>query len=127
MVDTRPKDLPDASLPLGSDNKFVVDQDIGGVNSTTAFDIVESVAPVSSQMEAEVGADNIKRMTALRVKQSIQSQIGVTLASYAQGQLAEDAVPKTRTITAGDNIDGGGTLENNITISLATNVDYGIL
>lgn len=127
MVDIRPKDLPPAILPLGSNNKLVVDQDVRGVNNATVFDIVDSVAPVASQAEAAAGADNVKRMTALRVKQSIQSQIGVTLASYAQGQLADNAVPKTRTITAGDNIEGGGTLENNITISLATNVDYGIL
>ena len=127
MVDIRPKDLPGASLPLGASNKLIVDQDVGGVNNVTPFDLVESVAPVATQSEAQTGTDNIKRMTALRVKQSIQSQIGITLASYEQGQLADNAVPKTRTVTAGDNIDGGGTLENNITISLATNVDYGIL
>lgn len=127
MVDIRPQDLPGASLPLGASNKLIVDQDLGGVNNVTPSDLVESVAPVASQSEAEIGADNIKRMTALRVKQSIDSQIGVTLASYSQGQLADNAVPKTRSVTAGDNIDGGGTLENNITISLATNVDYGIL
>ena len=127
MVDIRPKDLPGASLPLGASNKLIVDQDLGGVNNATPFDLVESVAPVVSQSEAEIGTDNVKRMTALRTKQSIASQIGLTLASYSQGQLADNAVPKTRTITAGDNIDGGGTLENNITISLATNVDYGIL
>lgn len=127
MVDIRPKDLPGASLPLGASNKIIVDQDLGGVNNATPFDLVESVAPVASQAEAVAGADNTKRMTALRVKQSIASQIGLTLASYSQGQLADNAVPKTRSVTAGDNIDGGGTLENNITISLATNVDYGIL
>lgn len=127
MVDIRPKDLPTALLPLGASNKLIVDQDLGGVNSVTPSDLVESVAPVASLSEAEIGADNVKRMTALRVKQSIASQIGLTLASYSQGQLAENAVPKTRSVTAGDNIDGGGTLENNITISLATNVDYGIL
>lgn len=127
MVDIRPKDLPGASLPLGASNKLIVDQDVGGVNNVTPFDLVESVAPVATQSEAQTGTDNIKRMTALRVKQSIASQIGVTLASYAQGQLAENAVPKTRSVIAGGNIDGGGTLENNITISLATNVDYGVL
>ena len=127
MVDIRPKDLPGASLPLGSNNKLIVDQDIHGVNNATPFDLVESVAPVASQAEAEIGADNVKRMTALRVKQSIASEVGVSIASYAAGQAGLNAVQPSRQVIAGDNIDGGGTLENNITISLATNVDYGIL
>lgn len=127
MVDIRPQDLNPAVTPIDADSPIIIDQGLAGVNRTTSNEMVNAVAPVASQSEAEVGADNIKRMTALRVKQSIASEVGVSVASYAQGQLAENAVPKTRSVIAGDNIDGGGTLENNITISLATNVDYGIL
>ena len=92
MVDIRPSQLPDAILPLGSNNKLVIDQDVVGVNKATVFDIVDSVAPVATQAEAVAGADNVKRMTSLRTKQSIASEVGVTLASSSQGAKADSAV-----------------------------------
>lgn len=119
MVDIRPKDLPGASLPLGASNKLIVDQDLGGVNNATPFDLVESVAPVASQAEAEIGANNVKRMTALRVKQSIASEVGVSVASYAAGKAGLSAVQPSRQVIAGAGTVGGGDLSADRTIALS--------
>lgn len=92
MVDILPRDLPDATLPLESGDDIIVDQQARGVNKTNATGVVDSVAPVASQSDAEVGVDNVKRMTALKTKQSIASEVGNTIASYAAGQAGLSAV-----------------------------------
>lgn len=92
MVDIRPNILPDAILPLRSGDALIVDQGADGVRKTDPVSITDSVAPVATQPEASTGTDNVKRMTPLRTKQSISSEVGVTIASNSQGVKADSAV-----------------------------------
>jgi len=92
MVDIRPNALPDAILPLRSGDAIIVDQGADGVRKTDPISMTDSVAPVATQSEAQTGTDNTKRMTPLRTKQSIASEVGVTLASNSQGVKADSAV-----------------------------------
>jgi len=92
MVDIRPKDLPAAILPLRTGDAVIVDQGADGVRQTNPISFTDSVAPVATQSEAQTGTDNTKRMTPLRTKQSIASEVGVTLASSSQGAKADSAV-----------------------------------
>lgn len=88
-----PRDLPDAVLPLGQDDTFIVDQGAGAlVSKCKAPAIVDAVAPLATQTEAEIGTNNVKRTSPLRVKQSIAAEVGVTVASYAAGQAGLSAV-----------------------------------
>jgi len=75
---------PDASSLLVFDN--------GVMRKGTFGSAADAIRPVASQSEAEAGADNAKTMTPLRAKQSIASEVGVTLASKAQGDLANTAL-----------------------------------
>lgn len=52
------------------DSLLVMDDGVK-MSRTTTQAVVDAVAPVASQGEAEAGVDNTKRMTSLRVKQSI--------------------------------------------------------
>lgn len=91
MVDIRPNQLPPLS-PLEANDVVIVDQGADGVRQGTSQQIVDFVAPVVTQAEAIAGSDNVKRMTALRVKQSIASEVGISIASNAQGTKADSAV-----------------------------------
>lgn len=62
------------------------------MQQTTISNAVNSAVPVISQAGAEAGSDNEQRMTALRTKQSIASEVGVSIASNAQGELADSSV-----------------------------------
>lgn len=92
MVDIRPNALPNAITPLRETDSIIVDQGPDGVRKASPFESVNSVAPVATQAEAVAGSDNTKRMTSLRTKQSIASEVGVTLASNTQGAKADSAV-----------------------------------
>lgn len=76
---------PNASSLLAMDNGLAMQR-------TTVKKVVDAGAPVASQAEAQAGVDNDKRMSALRVKQSIASEIGATIASASQGAKADSAV-----------------------------------
>lgn len=92
MVDIRPQDLNPAVTPIDADSPIIIDQGLAGVNRTTSNEMVNAVAPVASHPEAEVGTNDVKRMTALKTKQSIASEVGVSIASYAQGAKADSAL-----------------------------------
>lgn len=92
MVDIRPNQLPSAIIPLRETDSLIVDQGVDGVRKTTPSAMTDSVAPVATQAEAVAGTDNTKRMTSLRTKQSIASEIGVSLASLSQGVKADSAI-----------------------------------
>jgi len=92
MVDIRPKDLPPAILPLRTGDAVIIDQGADGVRQANPISFTDSVAPVATQSEAQTGTDNTKRMTPLRTKQSIASEIGVSIASNSQGDKADSAV-----------------------------------
>lgn len=72
-------------------NRIAIDNGTA-MQQTTIENAVNSAAPVATQSEAQVGIDNSKRMTSLRVKQSIAAEVGVTIASKDQGDLANSAV-----------------------------------
>ncbi len=92
MVDIRPSQLNPAITPLREDDVIIVDQGVSGINKASVLETVNSISPVASQSEAVAGADNTKRMTPLRTKQSIASEVGVTLASNTQGAKADSSV-----------------------------------
>lgn len=86
----RPTLLPPRANPVASE---VVPSDNGGqVAGVTWKDGVNAGRPVASQAEAVAGTDASKSMSALTTKQSIASEIGATIASKAQGDLAASAV-----------------------------------
>lgn len=76
--------VPTASAQIAFDD--------GQMKRGSVSDLADGVRPVASQSEAEAGADNVKVMTPLRVDQAITAKIGVSIASKAQGDLANTAV-----------------------------------
>lgn len=85
------REIPGAIAdPIGSD---LIAMDNGTqMRKTTVKKVVDAGAPLASQAEAQAGTDNDKRMSALRTKQSISSEVGVTIASKVQGDLASTSV-----------------------------------
>lgn len=65
---------PDASSLIVFDN--------GVMRKGTVGSMADAVRPVASQGEAQAGADNAKVMTPLRVKESIATEVGVTVQGY---------------------------------------------
>lgn len=95
MADIRINDLPTATgptAPNGTDNIAI---DGLTTRKTTISALGDISVPVASQAEAEAGVNAVKRMTPLTTKQSISSEVGDTIASAAQGALADGAVQKT--------------------------------
>lgn len=134
MVDIRPNALPDAILPLRTGDELIVDQGSDGVRKVDPFALADSTAPIATQSEAQVGTDNTKRMTPLRTKQSIASEVGVTLASNAQGAKADSAVQSVNgktgssvTIVKGDvglgNVDNTSDVNKPISIAQQSALD----
>lgn len=82
MADIRINDLPNEETPNPSEFLAV---DGASTRKTTIQSAVNSGAPVSSQAQAQSGTDNNARMTPLSTKQSIASEVGVTIASKASG------------------------------------------
>lgn len=92
MADIRIKDLPLATggtAPTGADAVAI---DGLTTRKTTISALGDVAVPVASQAEAEAGDNSSKRMTPLTTKQSIASEVGDTIASAAQGALAESAL-----------------------------------
>ena len=85
------RDIPGAEGTPNASSLVAMDNGIS-MQKTTVKKVVDAGAPVASQAEAQEGADNDKRMSALRVKQAIAAQVGVTIASKAQGDKADTAV-----------------------------------
>lgn len=72
MASIRPADLP-AAGSVSNDDITIVDTG-AGVFKATPSQIVDAATPLASQVEAEAGTNNAKRMTPLRVKQAISAQ-----------------------------------------------------
>lgn len=103
MADIRINDLPEATNPVATENVAI---DGSATRRTTIQKLVDAGAPVASQSEAEAGENNSKRMTALRVKQSIAAEIGDTIASATAGALAVTALqPADVGVSVGDMIE----------------------
>lgn len=105
MADIRINQLPEEIAPVATEN---VPIDGASTRRTTIQAFVNAGAPIASQAEAEAGVNAIKRMTPLTTKQSIASEIGVSIASAAQGALADTALQPddigttAGTVAAGD-------------------------
>lgn len=89
MADIRINQLPTENNPVATENVAI---DGATTRKTTIQKMVDVGAPVASQAEAEAGVNATKRMTPLTVKQSIASEVGVTVASASQGALASTAL-----------------------------------
>ena len=89
MADIRINQLPEEVSPVSSENVAI---DAASTRRVTIQRLVDAGAPVASQAEAEAGVNAVKRMTPLTTKQSIASEIGISVASAAQGALAASAV-----------------------------------
>lgn len=89
MADIRINQLPAGGGPVATD---FVPLDNGSTRKATVQSIVEIGRPAASQAEAEAGTNPTKVMTPLTTKQSIASEVGVSIASAAQGLLASTAL-----------------------------------
>jgi hypothetical protein len=112
------RDIPGAVVTDPNPSNLIPMDNGTIMQKTTISSAAQMAIPLASQAEAEAGADNFNRMSALRVKQSIASEVGVSVASAANGTLASTAVQPDRTISAGTGLTGGGTLAANRTIAL---------
>lgn len=83
------RDMTQTGVPSAS-SQIVFDD--GTMKRGTVGSMADAVRPVASQSEAQSGSDNAKTMTPLRVKESIASEVGVSIASKAQGDLANSAL-----------------------------------
>lgn len=92
MADKRISELPLATGPISAVPSDVLPIDGSTTRKVPLSVIGDVIVPVSSQAEAEAGTNNTKRMTPLTTKQSIASEVGVSLASSSQGSLADTAL-----------------------------------
>lgn len=92
MADIRIKDLPLAATPSASQFLPI---DLTNTEKATIQTVVELGRPTASQAEAEAGINPTKAMTPLTTKQSIASEVGVSIASAAEGDLAVTALQPT--------------------------------
>ncbi len=75
----RPTVLPPRASPVASE--VTVSDNGASVAGVTWADGVNAAAPVASQLEAEAGVDNSKRMTPLTAKQAIDAQVPPKISS----------------------------------------------
>lgn len=89
MANIRIKDLPLEGAPKFDDR---VPLDLSTTRQATVEAFVLAGRPTASKPEAEAGTDPKKAMTPLTTRQAIEGQIGNSIASAAQGALADSAV-----------------------------------
>jgi len=128
------REIPGGVVADPSENDRIAIDNGSAMQQTTIVNVVNSGAPVATQEEAIIGTDNSKRMTALRVKESIESEIGVSIASNTQGDLADSAVQTVNgeigpdvTLTKGDvglgNVDNTSDLAKPVSTATQTALD----
>lgn len=94
-----PRNLPAASVVPG-DAAIIIDTG-SAIQKADPLKVVDAAAPIASQSDAETGSDNVNRMTALRVKQAIDT-LGVSAADLASHDPGKGAGMVA--------VQGGGTL-----------------
>lgn len=113
MSDIRIKDLPLATggtAPVGTD-AVAID---GLTTRRTTITALGNVAvPIASQATAEAGVNATERMTPLTTKQSIASEVGVTIASAAEGDLASTALQPGDAATPAQGVKADAALPRN--------------
>lgn len=110
MSDIRINSLPSEPNPSATDNLAI---DGATTRRATAQAVVDAGAPVASQAEAQAGTDAVKRMTPLTTKQSIASEVGVSIASKAQGDLASTALQPGEAATPAQGVKADAALPRN--------------
>lgn len=92
MADIRISQLPLATGPTAPAPADVVALDGATTRKAPLSALADSIRAMASQAEAEAGTNADKGMSPLTTKQSIAYEIGVTLASVAQGAKADTAM-----------------------------------
>lgn len=92
MADIRIKDLPLATGPTAPAPADVVALDGTTTRKAPLSSLAEVIRPVATQAEAEAGTNAVKAMTPLTTKQSIASEVEVSIASASQGALAATSI-----------------------------------
>lgn len=82
MADIRINQLPAGGGPVATD---FLPLDNGSTRKATVQQVVEIGRPSASQAEAEAGTNPTKAMTPLTTKQSIASEVGVSVQAYDAG------------------------------------------
>jgi hypothetical protein len=96
----RPKDLP--PKPDINPNARIAADDETRVWGPTIAEAVGQARPFATQAQAAAGTSTTATMNPLTTKQSITSEVGVSLASKAQGDKADSAVLGADFVTVGD-------------------------
>lgn len=92
MADIRINALPLATGPTAPSALDNVAIDGASTRRSTLSGLADAIRPVASQAEAEAGVNAVKAITPLTAKQSIASEVGVSLASHTQGMKADSAL-----------------------------------
>jgi hypothetical protein len=100
VADIRISELPLATGPTAPAPTDVVAIDGLTTRKSVLSELANAIRPVASQAEAEAGVNATKVMSAVNVKQSIASEVGGTIASAAQGSLADTALQASDVGTA---------------------------
>lgn len=133
MANILPRDLPAAGT-VNPASALIID-DGSGVKKATPAEVVDSGAPVNSQVEAEAGVVNTGRMTPLRVSQAIAAlgvsqvvlasteganMVGVTHAeTYGTGTLGQRYAQEVWVTDAPYNADPTGATDSAAAIQAA--------
>jgi hypothetical protein len=88
ITPVRIKDLPSGTALQSK----MLAMDLTATERASIKDVVFAGRPSASQVEAEEGTNFESAMTPLTTKQSIAYEVGITIASKAQGDLADSAV-----------------------------------
>lgn len=92
MVNIAIRDIPGEPVANPNPSNLMPLDNGLAMQKATIKAIVDAGAPIASEAMATAGINNDDRMTSLRVKQSIASEVGETIASKEQGDLAATAV-----------------------------------
>lgn len=94
MADIRINALPLATGPTAPSSSDNVAIDGSSTRKSPLSGLADAIRPIASQAEAEAGINSVKAMSPITTKQSIASEVGVTIASQSQVNAALPAANK---------------------------------